>query len=74
MADVELQSETILPADASALVTTAEGGLEFIVSNGPEDADMPPNVQLLCAIMLRSKDPKWVGEMITWLEAQNSGM
>lgn len=70
LADTIQQTETVLPADASALVATTEGGLEFVMANVPDDADVPPSVQLLVAVMLRSEDPEWVGKMMSWLEAQ----
>lgn len=35
--------------------------------------EVQPNVQLLFAVMLRSKDPDWLGEMMAWLEAQDGG-
>lgn len=73
MTDTTTQTETILPSDASALVATAGGELEFVLANGPGDMEVQPNVQLLFAVMLRSKDPGWVGEMMTWLEAQDGG-
>lgn len=64
--------ETILPADASALLATAAGGFDFVMSNAPDDAEVQQNVQLQFAVMLRSKDPEWIGEMVTCLEARNS--
>ncbi|MEL7338230.1 MAG: hypothetical protein AAFN70_18715, partial [Planctomycetota bacterium] len=67
------QTETILPADASALVATADGELEFVLANGPGDMEVQQNVQLLVAVMLRSKDPDWLGEMMAWQEAQDGG-
>lgn len=70
MPDTNSESETVLPADASALVATAAGGLEFVMANGSGDAEVQPNVQLLFAIMLQSKGPEWVGEMMTWLEGR----
>lgn len=57
MTDTATQTETILPADASALVATADGELEFVLANGPGDMEVQQNVQLLFAVMLRSKDP-----------------
>lgn len=73
MTGTEPLSDTVLPADASALVATADGGLEFVIANGPGDMEVPQNVQLLVAVMLRSKDRKWVCEMMNWLETQDSG-
>lgn len=73
MTGTEVQSKTVLPADASALVATADGGLEFVIANGPGDIEVQQNVQLLVAVMLRSKDRNWVCEMMSWLEKQGSG-
>ncbi len=74
MTDEPEKVETILPADASVLVATAAGELEFVMANGPTDAQMQPNVLLLSAVMLRSRAPEWVAEMMAWLEAQDSSM
>lgn len=71
MTNETLSAETIIPADASALIATAAGDLEFIMAHGSEDAEIQANVQLLCAVLLRSRDPAWVNEMATWLETQN---
>ncbi|MEM9578450.1 MAG: hypothetical protein AAF999_15735 [Pseudomonadota bacterium] len=73
MTDAELQSDTVLPADASALVATADGGLELVFSNGPGDMEVQQNVQVLVAAMLRSEDGKWFCEMMSWLEKRGSG-
>ncbi len=64
-------AETIIPTNASALIATAAGDLEFVMAHGSDDAEVPANVQLLCAVLLRSRDPAWVNEMATWLETQN---
>ena len=64
-------AETILPANASALIATVAGDLEFIMAHGPDDSEVPANVQLLCAVLLRGKDPVWVNKMSSWHEAQN---
>ncbi len=64
--------ETMLPADATALVATAAGEFELVIANGPDDAVVQPNVQLLVAVLLRSKDSAWAGEMLDWLETQRA--
>lgn len=73
MTSTKALSETVLPADASALVATSDGGLELVMANGPGDMEVQKNVELLVAVMLRSKDRKWVCEMMSWLEKQDSG-
>lgn len=73
MTGTELQSGTVLPADASALVATADGELELVLANDPADMEVQQNVQLLVAVMLRSEDCRWVSEMMSWLEKQGSG-
>ncbi|MEJ6404793.1 hypothetical protein [Yoonia sp. 2307UL14-13] len=72
MTDKSANGETTLPADATALVATAVGGFELVLANGTDDAEVPPNVQLLVAVLLRSKDAAWVGEMLDWLKKQKA--
>lgn len=65
-----MTDQVIIPSDATALIATVSGDLEMALAHGPDDADVAPNVQLLCAVLLRSSDPDWTTEMIHWLEAQ----
>lgn len=60
---------TCFPASASALVATKEGGLELALANGDDGDDIAPNVRLLCAVLIRSKNSEWVSEMINWLKS-----
>lgn len=44
MTDITTQTKTILPSDASALVATEDGDLEFVLANGPAEMEMRPKV------------------------------
>lgn len=55
---------TVLPAGASALVVDQSGKLIFYMAKGSEDEDLPRMVQLLAAVLVQSKDPDWVDEVI----------
>ena len=55
---------TILPTGASALVVDEKGELSFFMADGSEDDDLPRMVRLLAAVLIQSRDPDWVDEMI----------
>ena len=65
-----MTEQTIIPSDATALIATASGDLELALAHAPDDADIAPNVQLLCAVLLRSRDRNWITEMIDWFEVK----
>jgi len=60
MTDDYASGETMLPADAIALVASAVGEFELVMSRRTDDAVLQPNVQLLVFVLLRSKDTTWV--------------
>jgi hypothetical protein len=62
---------SILPKGASALIVDEAGGLSFYLPNDDPDIDMAPMVQLLAAVLIKSKDPNWVSEMIASFEEVN---
>ncbi|MDX8350444.1 hypothetical protein SLH49_20845 [Cognatiyoonia sp. IB215446] len=59
-----MTDQTIIPSDATALIATVSGDLELALAHGLDDADVAPNVQLLCAVLLRRRDRGWTTEMI----------
>ena len=64
MTDFYADHGSVLPNGVSALVVDRTGKLNLYLSNGPEDEDMQPMVQLLAAVLLRSEDPDWIAEML----------
>lgn len=55
---------SVLPPDAAALVVDASGDISFLLPDYPAAAEVPRMVQLLAAVLLRSKDVEWVEEML----------
>lgn len=56
MIDVSANHGTFLPPCSSALVVSAEGELSFYLPDNPPDTPVPRLVQLLVAVLMRSKD------------------
>ena len=63
-----MNDATILPSNASDLIATPDGGLELALAHSADEADFALSFQLLCAVLLRSKDPEWTRKMISWLQ------
>ncbi|MCW5730151.1 MAG: hypothetical protein KIT20_05295 [Alphaproteobacteria bacterium] len=55
---------SILPPNAAALVVDASGDITLLLPDYPAAAEVPRIVQLLAAVMLRSRDEEWVEEML----------
>lgn len=64
MTDISSDHGSVLPPDAAALVVDTSGGLSFLLPDYPDAAEVPRMVQLLAAVLLRSKDEEWVEEML----------
>ncbi|MEP2679681.1 hypothetical protein [Tateyamaria sp.] len=56
---------TVIPDGTSALIVDQTGKLNFYLARGSNDGELPTMVQLLAAVLIRSKDPNWVAEMIS---------
>lgn len=68
MTDVSADHGTVLPTGSSALVVSADGELSFYLPDNPSDTPVPRLVQLLVAVLMRSRDEEWVEEMLGTFE------
>jgi hypothetical protein len=66
--DIETDHGTVLPAGSSALVVDENGELNFFMTEGWENEEVPMMVQLLAAVLIRSEDDKWVAETVATLD------
>jgi len=67
MADISSDHGSILPPDATALVVDASGDISFLLPDYPVSTEVPRMVQLLAAVLLRSRDEEWIEEMLALL-------
>ncbi len=65
MAEINADHGTVLPKGASALVVGGDGELSFMMSDGADDQETPQMVQLLVAVLIKSRDPEWFKDMIS---------
>ena len=68
MTEIDADYGTVLPDGSTALVVDRDGQLSFLMPNGSDDQDVPKMAQLLPAVLLQSRDPEWVEEMIAAFE------
>lgn len=59
---------TVLQPDHAALVVDRNGELSMLYPHYADDETVPDMVALLAAVLIRSRDPEWVAEMIDTLQ------
>jgi hypothetical protein len=54
----------VLKPTEAALVVDEDGELRMLMPGYAEDQDVPLMVLLLSAVLVRSRDPEWIEEML----------
>ncbi|MFB2531941.1 hypothetical protein ACEYYB_02730 [Paracoccus sp. p4-l81] len=71
MTKTPTETATFLPRGSSVLVVAAGGALSLYPAQGPDDAPIPPMVQLLAAVLMRSADGDWLADMLRMFKHRN---
>lgn len=67
MTEAHTDTGTVLPPDSAALIA-ADDGLNLFMPKRGEGEQMSRLEILLAAVLVRSRDPEWVGEMVDYFE------